>query len=75
VHTQRRRPSTSTQLTSKQLTPDQISTIHAALATAGLTGVKINSMHLTPMDDHAAGGPGTCHAVELPNGEIHIICV
>jgi len=69
-----RTPPTPTRLTSKQLTPDQVSTIHAALATAGLTGVKINSMHLTPMDD-AAGSPGTCHAVTLPDGQIHIICV
>jgi hypothetical protein len=65
---------TSKRLSQQQLNAKLISTMHAALAEAGLTGVKISSMHLSPMDD-PDGAPGTCHAVKLPNGEIHIVCV
>jgi hypothetical protein len=57
----------------KQLTPAQMSTIHNAVAQAGFAGFKINLMHLSPMDD-AAAGHGTCHAQQLPNGQWVIVC-
>ena len=60
----------------KQLTPDQIATIHNALTQAGLPGLKMNLMHLSPMAgaDVASGDQGTCHAQQLPNGHWIIVC-
>lgn len=57
----------------KQLTPAQMSTIHDAVAQAGLAGLKINLMHMSPMEDPAAG-QGSCHAQQLPNGHWVIVC-
>ena len=55
------------------LTADQIGRIHDGLAAAGLSGVKVASMRLTPAGDSPVGGIA-CHSVKLPDGSYKIVC-
>jgi hypothetical protein len=60
-----------------KIAPQHVANLHAALTSAGLGGLKIDSMKLSPLTESAttadAGGPN-CHAEQQPDGTWKIVC-
>lgn len=56
-----------------QIDPDQVAKLYAVLNSAGLGGLKIASIHLTP-EPGGMEAARACHSVQLPNGHWTIVC-
>jgi len=63
---------------SPKLTKTDFAAIHAGLKQAGLGAYKIASIHLIPKMKSAGAAAvnddGPCHAQQLPNGHVVIVC-
>jgi len=57
----------------KPLSNKKVAMLRDALHAAPLDGYRIRAVHLVP-DTGDAADDDTCHTVQLPNGEIHIVC-